>query len=46
MPEIPFRSKHHRVTLQLEAFVEDLLERNDTNKKVSLLCGHGSRMNA
>ena len=39
MPEIPFRSKHHRVTLQLEAFVEDLLERGDTNKKVSLLCG-------
>ena len=34
-----FRSKHHKITLQLEAFVEDLLERGDTNKKVSLLCG-------
>lgn len=38
-PEIPFRSKHHRITTQLETFVEDLLEHGDMNKKVALLCG-------
>lgn len=38
-PDIPFKAEHHRVTKQLEAFVEDLLERGDTNKKVALLTG-------
>lgn len=41
MQKIPFQAEHHRITLELLAYTQDLLKNGYTNKEVSELTGLG-----